>query len=111
MGSKYPPDSGYLGSTPKNATFDVMIIDDKPTRIYKVVIHTFTVGDVEDPQIYAAGPLLECQNSEAGTWVMENAIETPMWHQTKDYNIWGNRFAITAKLKDEDYTYYLLRFT
>lgn len=111
MASKYPPDSGYLGSTPKNASFAVMVIDDKPTIIHKVVIHTFTVGDVDDPDLYAAVPLLEWQKSEAGEWVMQNAIETPMWHRVNDTLTYNYKFAITAKLKDEDYVYYLLKYT
>ena len=46
-----------------------------------IVAHSFTLGDVEDPDIYAAEPLWEWQNSEAGKWAMENCAETPSWHR------------------------------
>jgi len=34
------------------------------------VFHTFRMGDVEDPELYAAPPILEWQKTEQGCWVM-----------------------------------------
>jgi hypothetical protein len=75
----------------------------------EVVVHTFTMGDVEDPDLYAAEPLYQWQQSEIGQWVMENAVETPMWHRQADPVSFGYRFSITAKLQGARLTEWLLR--
>jgi hypothetical protein len=69
------------------------------------------MGDVEDPDLYAAQPLIEWEKSEQGQWVMENAIETPSWHRTVDpfgYN--GYRYEIRARLQGPILTEWLLRY-
>ena len=76
----------------------------------KIVVHRFRLGDVEDPELYAAGPLLEWENSEAGQFVMNNAIDQPEYHQQLDAATFGYQFAITAWLKEEDITYFCLRW-
>jgi hypothetical protein len=38
-----------------------------------MIVHRFRMGDVEDAQLYAAGPIIMWQQSEAGAWVMEQA--------------------------------------
>lgn len=76
----------------------------------EVVVHKFTVGDVEDPEVYAAGPIIDWQNTEAGKWVMQHAIEKPHYIQYIDYNIYGYRYAIRARLQDEDALYYKLKW-
>ena len=108
--SSFKPDNGYFGAVPSEKTYDVMLIEGKYYRIKNVTVHQFTMGDVDDPQLYAAEPLLNWQNSESGKWIMEHAVETPMWHQIRDYNIWGTRFAVTAKLKEVDYTFWTLKW-
>lgn len=104
------PDSGYLGETPSNPTYEVMVIDGQARRIHKVVVHRFRVGDSEDPEIYAAQPLIEWERSEEGQWIMNHAIEPPMWHRHLDYNTYGHQFAITAKLIDRDFTFWTLKW-
>ena len=48
------------------------------------IVHTITMGDVEDPDLYIAHPIYEWQKTEAGEWVMDNAVDTPIWHRTSD---------------------------
>jgi hypothetical protein len=110
MARAYPVDKGYLGEVPSGPTHDVMVIDDVAHKIYYTVVHSFMMGDVEDPDLYAAQPLWEWENSEMGQWVMENAVETPMWQRMIDHTTYGTRYAITAKLKDADHTYFLLKY-
>jgi hypothetical protein len=110
MAKAYLVDKGYLGEVPGIPTNDVMVIDDVAHRIYHIVVHSFTMGDVDDPDLYAAQPLWEWENSEVGQWVMENAVETPMWQRQLDYSTYGTRYVITAKLKDADHTYFLLKY-
>lgn len=90
--------------------YDVMVIDDRAYRIHKIVVHRFQMGDVEDPDLYAAQPLYEWQESEQGKWVMERAVETPEWHRHLEPVTYGYRYAIVAKLKDVDYTFWTLKW-
>jgi hypothetical protein len=45
---------------------EVQLVNGRSVKISTVVVHEFTMGDVEDPDIYAAEPLLAWQKSEAG---------------------------------------------
>ena len=76
----------------------------------EIVVHTFQLGDVEDPELYAAGPLIDWEKSEQGQWVMEHAVEQPMWHRNSDFAHYGYSFAITAKLKGSDISYFMLKW-
>ena len=79
------------------------------SNIVKAVIGRLTLGDVEDPEIYAAGPLIEWQNSEKGQWCMENCIDAPYYSIMQDYNSWGYTIKIVGDLLEQDYTYFTLR--
>jgi hypothetical protein len=68
------------------------------------------MGDVEDPELYAAEPLLNWQNSEMGKWVMEKSVEVPMWHRMHDQFSYGYTFAIEAWLKGADYSFWVLKW-
>ena len=76
----------------------------------QIVVHSFTMGDVDDPDLYAAEPLFEWQKSEVGQWVMANAADTPEWHRQTDHTIYGHRYAITAVFETKKLTEYYLRF-
>lgn len=78
--------------------------------LINLVVHEFAMGDVDDPVLYAAQPLWEWQNTDAGKWVMENAIETPTWAQITDANTYSYKFRITAKLTEENATFFKLKF-
>ena len=110
MARAYPTERGYLGEVPNKGTHDVMVIDGIAYKIHNTIVHSFTVGDVEDPDLHAAQPLWNWEQSDEGQWVVERAIETPMWHRHLDHNTWGTKYAITAKLKEDDLTLYLLKF-
>jgi hypothetical protein len=111
--SPFTPFSGYTG-IPKMAHTtirEVMVIDDHPHRIHNVTVHRFSLGDVDDPDLYAAQPLYEWEKSEAGQWVMEHAIEVPMWHRQHDHQNWGYAYVITAHLKEVDYLFWQLKWS
>ena len=76
----------------------------------KIVVHEFYLSDVDDPDIYAAQPIWEWQQSEMGRWVMENAVDAPYWCKVQDYNTWGLRYKIVADLTEKDATYFCLRW-
>lgn len=101
---------GYLGPEPKQKINQYMVIDDRVHEIHNVVVHKFSMGDVDDPELYAAQPLYEWEKSEAGKWVMKNAVETPMWHKYMSPGDYSQVYAITAKLKAKDHSYFLLKW-
>jgi hypothetical protein len=76
----------------------------------KIIVHTFSVGDVEDPEIYAAEPIWNWQQSEAGRFVMEHAIKTPSYHSQLDYNSYGYQYAIRAEFTEVDATFFQLKY-
>lgn len=79
-------------------------------EIYKVVVHKFTISDSDDPEIYAAEPIWEWQQSEAGKFVMKYAVDKPAFHRHFDYARLGYHYAITAELEKKKYSEFLLRY-
>jgi hypothetical protein len=86
-----------------------MIVGDCVEEVREVIVHSFTMGDVEDPDLYAAQPLMAWQESEAGQWIMTNALDTPEWHRMADPISFGYKYYITAKLSGPALTEYWLR--
>ena len=75
----------------------------------EMVIHEFSLGDVEDPDMYAAEPLWKWQQSDFGQWCMKNAADTPTWHRHADPVTYGYKYRITAKFMGPALTELLLR--
>jgi hypothetical protein len=73
-----------------------------------IVAHRFTLGDVEDPDIYAGEPLWQWQNSEAGKWAMENCSETPSWH--RDIIPYGYSYQVRITLTPKQLVYWKLKY-
>lgn len=92
------------------AKINSKLINGKVHTYHKITVHSFLMGDVEDPQLYAAEPMWKWQQSEAGKFVMEHAEEQPEWHRTVDYQHYGHRFAITAILEEKKLAEYYLKF-
>lgn len=102
--------SGYIIQPKLVNTNKFMVIGDRVHEIKTVVVHRFKMSDVEDPDLYAAQPLLEWQKSEMGQWIMERAVDTPEWHRQSSQMDWHTQYAIVAKLKDVDYTFWILKW-
>lgn len=75
-----------------------------------MILHSFTMGDVEDPYLYAGFPIGEWQQTEMGQWVMANVIEEPVFHITPSQETMGYRVVITGKLNPEAETYFTLKY-
>ena len=101
---------GYLGDEPEVPTYTYTVVGDRVEEMREVIVHTFSMGDVEDPDLYAAEPLYQWQNSEQGKWVMEHAVEIPFWHRHVDPMTYGYRYYIIARLKEQDQTYWALKW-
>ena len=85
-------------------------VNGKAVRYSDVVVHTFGMGDVDDPDLYASEPLYQWQQSEAGQWVMAHAVETPFWHRHVDPYSFGYRYYVVARMSESDQTYWTLRW-
>jgi hypothetical protein len=86
------------------------LINGQAVKFNDVKVHEFNMGDVEDPDLYAAMPIMEWQESEAGQWVMEHAVEAPFWHRTIDPTSYGHKYYIIARLCEQDQTYWALKW-
>lgn len=75
----------------------------------KVLFHQFTIGDCEDPELYAAQPLWEWQQTEHGQWVMAHAID-PTYHVGVSADAFGYAVRITGMLTDKDEVFYRLKY-
>jgi hypothetical protein len=78
-------------------------------EIRELVVHSFTMGDVEDPDLYASEPLWKWQQSPFGEWCMKHAADTPTWHRQADPMSYGYKYTITAKFQGAALTEMLLR--
>jgi hypothetical protein len=74
-----------------------------------MIFYEFTLGDVEDPEIYAAQPLCEWQTTEMGEWVMKHCPD-PTYQISVDPHTWGYKVIIHGKLTAEDATYFTLKY-
>ena len=87
-----------------------MIINGQVVKVSDMVVHRFRMGDVEDPVLYAAQPIHAWQQTEAGKFVMEHAMESPWWVRHMDPMDYGYQFAIVARMKESDQTFYTLKY-
>lgn len=85
-------------------------INGQAVKFSDVRVHEFNLGDVEDPDLYAGGPLCEWQESEAGKWVIDHAVETPFWHRCVNPYTFGWTYFVIARLKEQDQTYWQLKW-
>lgn len=83
-----------------------LIVDE----IHKVVVHRFNLGDVDDPEIYAAGPLYDWEKSDAGQFVMEHSITKPTFQRHIDYASLGYSYIILAELEKKKLSEFYLRW-
>ena len=89
---------------------EYQIINDQVVRFSDICVHEFNMGDVEDPDLYAAQPIWEWQESEAGKFVMEHAVEKPYWIRQVDHHSYGHKYKIIARLSEPNQTFFKLKF-
>ena len=86
------------------------IIEDQVVRFSDICVYEFTMGDVEDPDLYAAQPIWEWQESEAGQFVMAHAVESPYWLRQINHSTYGYQYRIMARLSEQNQTFFRLKF-
>ena len=72
-------------------------------------VHKFSMGDVEDPELYAAGPIWNWKKTEQGIWVMKHGLD-PTFHTHVDHTSYGYTINITAHITVKRWTEFLLRW-
>ena len=72
--------------------------------------HTINMGDVDDPEIYAAMPINDWQQTEQGQWVMENCSD-PQFRITTSPQSWGFQVQIYGPLSDESAVFFKLKWS
>ena len=85
------------------------IINGNVVKFSDMVVHRFRIADTDDPVQIAAEPISDWQNSEAGQFVIEHAVET-WWIRQVDHLWNGFEFAIVARMKESDQTFYTLKY-
>ena len=89
--------------------YQVKWVDGRWVSFRDVVVHSILMGDVEDPDLFVASPIIDWQQSDAGRFVMEHAVEQPYWHRTTDYTTLGYRYNIVARLSEQNETFWRLK--
>lgn len=87
-----------------------VLVEDRVEEVKELIVHSFSMGDVEDPDLYAAQPLYEWEQSEFGQWVMQNACDVPTWHRMVDQTTFGYKYQIRAKFMGPALTQMLLKY-
>lgn len=78
----------------------------------KVLVASLPMQDNDDPEIFAAEPILDWQRTEAGQWVINHSIGKPTYNIQADTDTWmGYTVNITADLSEEDLSYWLLKWS
>ena len=88
----------------------IKIIDNKPVRFRDVCVHEIKMGDVEDPDIYVAAPIWEWQQTDAGRFVMEHAVDKPYWIQHRDHSSYHLLYRIMARLSEQNEIFWRLKY-
>ena len=77
----------------------------------KVLVHKFNLGDVEDPEIYAAEPILEFERTEQGQWLVENSYKQMTYDIVADPSTFAYKVVLHAWLNEKDLTFYKLKWS
>ena len=96
----------YLHWQPQQTKF----VDGKWVTFRDVVVHTIHMSDVEDPDLWVADHIWKWQQSEAGKWAMENAVEKPYWTRRVDTWSYGYVYHIVARLSEQNQTFWELKW-
>ena len=77
----------------------------------KILVHKIPMGDVEDPELYAAAPILEWEKSSKGRWLHEHSKQQMEYIVRPNQQTYGWDVIIFAWLEEQDLTYYKLKWS
>ena len=73
----------------------------------RLVLHTFAMGDVEDPDLYVSPAIYEWQQTPKGKWAMKHGNELK-YHIYPDDHSMGYKVKVTGLFEDKHLTYFRL---
>lgn len=73
------------------------------------LVKELRMGDVEDPYLYAAFPIMEWEQTEEALW-LKTQCDDLVFFCDADPNTWGFKIRIYAPLTGEALTYYNLKY-
>ena len=76
----------------------------------KIIVHKIPMGDVEDPELYAAAPICEWEKSAKGQWLHEHSKQQMEYIVRPNQETYGWMVIIFAWLEEQDLTYYRLKW-
>ena len=85
------------------------VIDGKAVRFRDVCVHEIRMGDCEDPDLFVAEPIWKWQQTDAGKFVMEHAVDPPYWTRATDHHSYGHVYRIMARLSEQNETFWRLK--
>lgn len=98
--------SKHLGMDTEKRLQQYQVYDDNVYQ--RRVVHRFSMGDVDDVEIYIAGPIYDWQQTDHGKWVMTHGRD-PQYHVNADPVTYGYQVMITAHITPKRWTEYVLR--
>jgi hypothetical protein len=77
--------------------------------LHKIVFHKFNLGDVEDPELYAAVPLSKFMETDMGQWIKKNCAD-PQYIVRPDASSYGFQVLIYGEVQEQDAVFYQLKW-
>lgn len=74
-----------------------------------LTLETFFVGDLDEPDLYVAQIVDRILLSELGKW-LDSIGSTVYTHTYVDFESFGHRVKITARMSEENAVYYKLKW-
>lgn len=75
-----------------------------------ITFHILKLGDVEDPELYAAIPLSEFMDSEKGRWIKKNCVD-PLYIVRSSPETYGYNIIVYGDIEDKLATEYHLKWS
>ena len=89
---------------------EVKIVNDKPVRFRDICVLEIRMGDVEDPDLLIASPIWDWQQTAAGKFVMDHAVERPYWIRAIDPYGYGHVYRVMARVSEQHETFWRLKW-
>ena len=92
-----------------NPKYQFELVDGKVIEYKKAIVHEFFVD--EEQVVLAANEYLQkWVQSEMGQWVINHAVERPVWYKYDSPSLVGAKIFIVTKFKDKDLTFWQLKW-
>jgi|LauGreDrversion4_2_1035121.scaffolds.fasta_scaffold3090359_2 hypothetical protein len=73
-------------------------------------VHEFLVGDVEDPEVYAALPIMQFMDTEKGIWCKEHSDDQMTYEVHPNIESLGFKVIVCARFSGVNLTMFYLKY-